>query len=125
MNNYAYKQDYDHYVENLRGYHSNNRTNMRDVYLKSNKQGRSSPQKDFFIEGQMSIRSPKVRNGLAMLNSYQKGQCARLSIPRQKSTERIDADALRASGYGKLPSTFQHDSNNAAFLRKSGQFLQK
>ena len=51
MHNYAYKQDYDHYVENLRGYHTNANTNMREVYKNSNKQGRASPQKDFFVEG--------------------------------------------------------------------------
>ena len=97
MNNYAYKQDYDHYVENLRGYHSNNRTNMRDVYMKSNKQGRSSPQKDFFVEGQMSIRSPKVRNGLAVLKDFQQRQCNRLSRPQRKSLDKIEEELIRGN----------------------------
>ena len=50
ISNYASKQDYDSYVDNLRGYQTNN-TNMRDVYKRSTKQGRSSPQKDYFVEG--------------------------------------------------------------------------
>ena len=70
MNNYQYKQDYDSYVENLRGYQPNNSKNIRDVYLRSTKQGRTSPKKDFFIEGQMGVRSPKVRNGLAVLKDF-------------------------------------------------------
>ena len=81
MNNYAYKQDYDNYVENLRGYYSNASTNMRDIQLRSNKQPRQSPKRDHFVEGQISIRSPKVRNGLAVLKDFQKVQCDRLSQP--------------------------------------------
>lgn len=70
MNNYAYKQDYDSYVENLRGYHTNTQKNMHEVYKRSTKQNRTSPKKDFFVEGQMGIRSPKVRNGLAVLKDF-------------------------------------------------------
>ena len=51
VNNYSPKQNYTAYVDNLRGYHSGNRALMRDICSRSNRQGRHSPQKDFFIEG--------------------------------------------------------------------------
>jgi len=48
--------------------------------------------KDHFIEGQVSIRSPKARNDLNMLKLSQKIQAERLSIPRQKSSEWLFQD---------------------------------
>ena len=117
MTNYGFKKDYDSYIENLRGYHNN--APMKEIQKSSNNQQRASPKKDHFVEGQLSIRSPKVRNGLAMLNSYQRGQCARLSMPRQRSLEHIE---LVGQTISSRPSLMK-DTSNSRFLRKSGQFM--
>ena len=119
ISNYAGKQDYDSYVDNLRGYQTNN-SNMRDIYKRSTKQGRSSPQKDFFVEGQLGVRSPKVRNGLAVLKSYQSGQCARLSMPRQKSSETLDVAGNNYGSRKSLMKGFEAQRTSQNFLRKSG-----
>ena len=87
VSNYSPKQNYDAYVDNLRGYQSNSRSLMRDICHKSSRQGKLSPKKDFFIEGQVNNTSRRVRNGLAVLKQHQRGQCARLAIPRKKSNE--------------------------------------
>lgn len=120
MNNYAYKQDYDNYVENLRGYYSNASTNMRDIQLRSTKQPAQSPKRDHFVEGQISIRSPKVRNGLAVLKSYQTGQCNRLSVPRKSRDALMDWNAEIMNSRHSLMNSIEKPESASHFLRKSG-----
>ena len=66
MTNYAWKKDYDSYIDALR-YHP---TKPPMVEVKQRSKDPSSPIKDHFVEGQLSIRSHRARNGLAMLNNY-------------------------------------------------------
>jgi len=70
----------------------------------------------------MGVRSPKVRNGLAVLKSYQSGQCARLAIPRQKSNENFDVTDSHFASRKSLLKDFEGEAQRTshAFLRKSG-----
>ena len=68
----------------------------------------------------MGVRSPKVRNGLAVLKSYQSGQCARLSIPRQKSSETLDITGNNFASRKSLMNGFDAQRTSQNFLRKSG-----
>ena len=64
----------------------------------------------------MSIRSPKARNGLAVLKDFQKHQCSRLAAPRRNSLGKIEEEEL----FKRDPSSeslFKPVHHN--FLRKS------
>ena len=99
---------------------------------KSRKFKVTSPQKDHFVEGQISIRSPKVRNGLAILGSSQRLQAARLSMPRKagpkggflndiSNSPRASDAFLRSSGNGAFRSNkFSSPSPTKAPQRMSG-----
>ena len=84
--NYAYQNDRDAYVNSLRGYPMQGNQQRA---IQADKRKGLSPQRDHFIEGQISIRSPKARNGLNMLRTSQKWQADRLSMPKRKSQERF------------------------------------
>lgn len=81
VSNYRYVDDQKAYIKNLRNYETNHCITSADV-------GRSlkgNPRKDYFVEGQISIRSPKVRNGVHALANYQFRQSDRLAMPRKVS----------------------------------------
>ena len=61
--NYTFQNDRDAYVKSLRSYAPNQ--GQHGLVQSSRKQ--CSPRRDHFVEGQISIRSPKARNGLNML----------------------------------------------------------
>lgn len=84
--NYTWQSDQDAYVNSLRGYPTTVQSEQRAVYTKSKR----SPERDHFVEGQCSLRSPKARNDLRMLKAYQVMQNSRLSMPRKKSIDRFD-----------------------------------
>ena len=87
-NHYSAKNDRDCFVESLRGYAGHSIGAHRQI-SKEKRMGQS-PQKDHFVEGQISIRSPKARNGLNMLRTSQKWQAERLAMPqKRRSQERL------------------------------------
>ena len=95
--NFAKKNDRDAYVESLRGYSLPVQDQQRAIY--ANQRKGSSPKRDHFIEGQISIRSPQARNSLNMLRTSQKFQAERLSIPRDRSIEKFVEIQMRASSF--------------------------
>ena len=70
---------YEAYVDNLRKYESH--TNPHLVQMSS--------RNDYFTKGQLSIRSPKIQEGMNNLQKFQKFQSNRLSSPKltQKPTQ--------------------------------------
>lgn len=67
----------------------------------------------------MGSTSRRVRNGLAVLKNQQRGQCARLSIPRQKSREMLDQLANESPRGSGLRNSVDEMSNSRSFLRRS------
>ncbi len=61
-NEYAFKNPRVEFVDNLRTYRVNDE--QRKVYARSKRINVLSPLKDHFVEGQVSIRSPFVKNDL-------------------------------------------------------------
>ena len=84
--------NYNSYVDNLRGYDDTSAQLVQnDLILQSVRKDRNSPRRDHFTEGQVSIRSISVRNGLAVLQKQQKDFTCRLSQPlRGKSVDPAD-----------------------------------
>ena len=70
MSNYTYMNDRDAYVASLRGY-TTNVTQEQKILQNNAKKGAIHTGKDHFVNGQISIRSPKARNGLNMLKASQ------------------------------------------------------
>ena len=63
------QSNYNRYVENLRSYNdANAQLVQNDLVAQSVRNKRNSPARDHFTEGQVSIRSVSVRNGLAILS---------------------------------------------------------
>ena len=69
-------------MRSLRGYDQGNE--MRSLRNNARK-GMSPSMRDTFIEGQISVRSPKARNQINMLKMSQVMQAERLAMPRQRS----------------------------------------
>ena len=91
-------------MRSLRGYDQGNE--MRSLRNNARK-GMSPSMRDTFIEGQISVRSPKARNQINMLKMSQVMQAERLAMPRQRSVERL-ADMV--------------DRESKNFLRSSQNF---
>jgi hypothetical protein len=72
MSNYRYTNDRQAYVKSLRTYDSSLQSTQYNIGKRSMKQNKGGKGKDYFIEGQISIRSPKIRNGIQILQNYQK-----------------------------------------------------
>ena len=77
-------RNYNGYVENLRSYtHDTNPQIVQNAIKKGRNNHLANKSKDHFVEGQLSIRQPKVRNCLADLQDFQRTQCDKLSVPRR------------------------------------------
>ena len=87
MCNYSFANDRDAYVHSLRAYPTSIAGAQRQI--NADKKKGLSPRRDHFVEGQISIRSPKARNGLNMLHTSQRWQADRLSMPKKASQERF------------------------------------
>ena len=66
--NYSYANDRDAYVNSLRGYATSVQQEQKILQANARK-GAIHTGKDHFVAGQISIRSPKDRNGLNMLKA--------------------------------------------------------
>jgi hypothetical protein len=84
--NYTWMNDQEAYVKSLRGYPESIQMQQRAVYTNSKK----SPNKDHFVEGQCSLRSPKARNDLRMLKAHQMMASERLALPKQRSVDKFE-----------------------------------
>ena len=80
-------------------------TSQRAIY--ASKAKGVSPSRDHFIEGQISVRSPRARNSISMLKAEQRMQADRLAAPKRKSIDRT------------IMAEFEPDSPRANFLRKT------
>lgn len=65
MNNFSTKAVNDRYVKSLRLYDTTVRGVQRQIANQSRQQHGHSPQRDYFTEGQISVRSPKARKTMA------------------------------------------------------------
>jgi len=74
------------YVHGLRHYGSSERGNQMQIVQGSSKYGEMSPKKDFFTEGQCSIRSPKARHEVALTGVAQRNSVGRLAIPHPRQS---------------------------------------
>ena len=79
----------------------------------------SPSQRDTFIEGQISVRSPKARNQINMLKMSQVMQAERLAMPRQRSVERL-ADMVERES-----KNFLRSSQNFASFDNAGNGMNK
>ena len=114
----------DHYVANLRSYSTNQEGLRRTLYQNSQKQHRISPSKDHFIEGQVSVRSPRARNEINLLKNYQDVQNQRLSRPKLQSVGRFDKLVSRnpqfntQTDFAKPQNNFLKSSSNVKYADK-------
>jgi len=83
------------------------------------RKGMSPSQRDTFIEGQISVRSPKARNQINMLKMSQVMQAERLAMPRQRSVERL-ADMVERES-----KNFLRSSQNFASFDNAGNGMNK
>ena len=75
--------------------------------------------RDHFVAGQISIRSPKDRNGLNMLKTYQKFQSSRLAAPKRGSVADLEAMAMfDRAAIENGPETLESPRGNM-YLRKT------
>jgi len=104
-------------VRSLRGYDKGNE--MRSLRNNARK-GMSSPSmRDTFIEGQISVRSPKARNQINMLKTHQKMQINRLSMPKRGRCDSItELERLQRQDSNNRDS---QESPRSNFLRKTVQ----
>jgi len=83
------------------------------------RKGMSPSQRDTFIEGQISVRSPKARNQINMLKTHQKMQINRLSMPKRVRCDSItDLERMERQDSNRENS---QDSPRSTFLRKTVQ----
>ena len=114
--NYAYMNDRDAYVNSLRSYTT--QVGQEQKVLQANATKTGSPRRDFFVEGQISIRSPKARNGLNMLKTYQRMQNDRLAQPKRDSSAEFRDIQQTNKNSRNLDGA---DSQRSNFLRKTTQ----
>ena len=86
-NSYITRNARDAYVGSLRSYPQSHVDRMRvAVVAGSPSPDRNAPRKrDYFAEGQMSVRQPKARYGLSVIHTHQKALNERLAAPRRAS----------------------------------------
>lgn len=90
MANYEKRAVNDRHVQNLRHYGTSVRDTQFQVAALSSKRDGLSAMKDFFVEGQVSIRSPKMRQQIGATHLAQRSSVERLSVPRQSREHFID-----------------------------------
>ena len=73
--------------------------------------------RDFFIEGQMSVRSPKARYGLTVLRTSQHELAKRLSVPKNSSNSPAITDKKQNSF--ESPSRLRRGADLNQTLSKS------
>jgi hypothetical protein len=70
--------------------------------------------KDFFVEGQVSIRHPQWRQAMSKTSKIQRGSVERLAIPRKSTEHFID----QVNGTAR-PSHYSSPLQKGDFLRSS------
>lgn len=125
MSNFAAKAVNDRYVANLRQYDSSVQGHQRTIVQQSRLRQGLSPLKDFFVEGQVSIRSPRARRTLAAASGYQKASVERLSIPKDLKRQFADMQSHNIpSGIGSSPSRdYLRSSREMNFTTNKGEMM--
>lgn len=98
----------DNHVRSLRNYTQNIQSYQHDLNRLSKRNDCQSPKRDFFVEGQLSVRSPKIQKSINMFSQYQSEMTNRLASPRtarqttsyMKKNQRIIATSQTEKRYG-------------------------
>jgi hypothetical protein len=90
MSNYAWQKQENAYVSGLRGYGTTINGTQNSLAAQSKGRNGLSPMKDFFVEGQVSIRHPQWRHAMSKTHKTQRSSVERLAIPRKSAEHFID-----------------------------------
>ena len=75
--------------------------------------------RDFFIEGQLSVRSPKARYGLTVLRTSQQELAKRLSVPKNANSPTTTTEKRQNQSSFESPSRLQRATDLQQALSKS------